>query len=123
MRIIYFFRPLMKKFLLLSLVALIGASGTRAEPTHADLVSRIETCEAILQEFQIKSALAIPPDVWKRAKGVLILNQFKAGFLLGVQDGFGVVMVKKPDGRWSLPVLVNAGEASIGLQLGAKLTF
>jgi lipid-binding SYLF domain-containing protein len=28
--------------------------------------------------------------------------------------------VKKNDGRWSLPVLINAGEASFGLQLGAK---
>lgn len=37
-----------------------------------------------------------------------------------MQDGFGVIMVKKSDGRWSIPVLINAGEASIGLQLGAK---
>jgi lipid-binding SYLF domain-containing protein len=29
-------------------------------------------------------------------------------------------MVKKPSGRWSLPVLVDASEASLGLQLGAK---
>jgi len=28
-------------------------------------------------------------------------------------------MVKRPDG-WSIPVLINAGEASIGLQLGAN---
>lgn len=110
----------MKKFLLLSLVALLGASIVRAEPTRDDLVTRVETCEAILQQFQANPALAIPSDVWKRAKGLLILNQFKAGIFLGVQDGFGVMMVKKSDGRWSIPVLVNAGEASIGLQLGAK---
>ena len=40
--------------------------------------------------------------------------------MLGVQDGFGVIMVKQKDGRWSLPVLINVGEASLGLQLGAK---
>jgi lipid-binding SYLF domain-containing protein len=51
---------------------------------------------------------------------VVILNQFKAGFLLGVQDGYGVIMVKKANGRWSVPVLINAGEASLGFQLGAK---
>ena len=110
----------MKKLLFLSLVALFGASIARAEPTRADLVARVETCEAILEQFQQNRALAIHPEVWKRAKGLLILNQFKAGILLGVQDGFGILMVKKSDGRWSLPVLINAGEASIGIQLGEK---
>lgn len=110
----------MKKLLSLSLLALIAAPLMRAEPSRADLVARVETCEAILEEFQHKPSTKPSAEAWKRAKAVLIINQFKAGFLLGVQDGFGVIMVKKPDGRWSLPVLVNAGEASIGLQLGAK---
>src|SRR5688500_17538767 len=98
----------MKKLLFVSLIALLGASIVRAEPTRADLVARVETCEAILREFQVRREYAIPADVWQRAKGVLIIKQFKAGFVLGVQDGFGVIMVKKSDGRWSLPVLVNA---------------
>lgn len=110
----------MKKLLLLSLLALIGTSLARAEPSRADLVARVESCEAILQEFQHKPSTRPSAEAWKRAKALLIMNQFKAGFLIGVQDGYGVLMVKKPDGRWSLPVLVNAGEASIGLQLGAK---
>ena len=110
----------MKKLLLVSLVALFGAALGRANPTRTDYVTRIESCEAILREFQTRSALAIPQEVWRRAKAVLILNQFKASIILGVQDGYGVIMVKKPNGRWSLPVLVNAGEASLGFQLGAK---
>ena len=110
----------MKKLLILSFLALFGAAVVRAEATRTDLVNRIETCEAILQEFQTRSALAIPREVWARAKGVIILNQFKAGFLLGVQDGYGVILVKKSTGRWSVPVLINAGEASLGFQIGAK---
>ena len=31
-------------------------------------------------------------------------------------------MVKKPDSHWSLPVLINAGEASLGFQIGANAT-
>ena len=110
----------MKKLLFLSLVALLGASIARSEPTRADLVARVETCRAILEEFQFKPATRPSAEAWKRAKAVLIINQFKAGLLLGVQDGYGVIMVKKPDGRWSIPVLINAGEASLGFQLGAK---
>ena len=110
----------MKKFLLLSLVALLGAAFARAEASRADLVRRIETCEAILQTFQIRRDTAIPPEVWRQAKAVLILNQFKAGFYFGVQGGYGVIMVKKPSGRWSVPVLLRAAEASLGFQIGAK---
>lgn len=110
----------MKKFLLLSLVALFGATLGRAAPTREQLVQRIESCEAILQEFKTRSAIAPTREAWQKAKAVIILNQFKAGLFLGVQDGYGVIMVKKPDGRWSVPVLINAGEASIGFQLGAK---
>lgn len=109
----------MKKLLLLSLVALVAGVPARAEPSRADLIDRVQTCEAILQEFQTRTSTAIPAQVWQRAKGLLILNQFKAGFLFGVKDGYGVIMVKKPNGRWSLPVLINAGEASFGFQLGA----
>ncbi len=109
----------MKKLLLLSLVALFGAALTRAEVTRADLVDRVETCEAILQEFQ-SGRDAIPAAVLRKAKALVIVNQFKAGLVLGVKDGYGVIMVKNDRGRWSLPVLIHAGEASLGLQLGAS---
>ena len=109
----------MKKLLLLSLVALFGAAFARAEVTRDDLVRRVESCEAILQGFQNDRALAIPANVLKAAKAIIIVNQFKAGFLLGVKEGYGVIMAKN-NGRWSLPVLIGAGEASLGLQVGAS---
>lgn len=110
----------MKKLLLLTLAALFGATALRAEATRADYVGRVESCEAILQEFQLRRETAIPAAVFQRAKAIIILNQFKAGFLLGVKDGYGVIMVKKPSGQWSIPVLISAGEASLGFQIGAK---
>ncbi len=109
----------MKKLLILSLLALFGAAIVRAETSRAELVDRVETCEAILQEFQSRHDTAIPPEVLQRARAIIIVNQFKAGIFLGVKDGYGVIMVKKPSGRWSIPVLISAGEASFGLQVGA----
>jgi lipid-binding SYLF domain-containing protein len=115
----------MKKLLILSLVALLGAPSAfayanDAHTARADLVTRVETCEAVIREFMANPKYAIPPSVWQHARGVLILSQFKAGFVFGVKGGYGVLMVKKPNGRWSVPVLVDASEASIGLQIGAK---
>lgn len=110
----------MKKFLMLSLVALFSAAVVRAERTHADAVTRVESCEAILQEFQRRPETALPANVLQRAKALIILNQFKAGFFLGVKDGYGVIMVRRLDNSWSIPVLIRAGEASLGFQVGAN---
>lgn len=110
----------MKKLLTLSLVALFAAAAARAEKPRADVIDHVESCEAVLQEFQSRPETAIPAVVLQRAAAIIILNQFKAGFLFGVKDGYGVVMVKKSDGRWSIPVLIRAGEASVGLQVGAN---
>jgi lipid-binding SYLF domain-containing protein len=112
----------MKKVLLFTVIALFGLSASRAaaKTDRADLVGEVESCEAILQEFMGNPATAIPPSVWRQAHAVLIVNQFKAGFLFAVKGGYGVILAKKADGRWSLPVLVTAGEASLGLQIGAK---
>jgi len=110
----------MKKLLVLSLLALFGAAVVRAESSRADLVDRVETCEAILQEFQLRRDTAIPPAVLAKAQAIIIVNQFKGAFLLGIKDGYGVIMVKKPNGKWSIPVLISAGEASLGFQIGAN---
>jgi len=109
----------MKRLLLLSIVALFGAAFVRADATRADLVDRVETCEAILQGFQ-SGPHAIPAAVLQKAQAIIIVNQFKGAFLFGIKDGYGVVLARKPDGRWSLPVLITAGEASVGLQVGAN---
>jgi lipid-binding SYLF domain-containing protein len=115
--------PAIKKLLVLPIVAMLGATtvlANDAKTPRSDLVVRVESCEAIIREFMASPATAIPPQVWQRARGVMILSQFKAGFIFGVKGGYGVIMVKKPGGRWSLPVLIDASEASLGLQVGAK---
>jgi VCBS repeat-containing protein len=113
----------MKKLLIIPLIALLGATPMLANDAgtpRSDLVVRVETCEAILREFMANPNTAIPPAVWQKARGLMILSQFKAGFIFGVKGGYGVLMVKKPNGHWSLPVLIDASEASLGLQVGAK---
>jgi lipid-binding SYLF domain-containing protein len=108
----------MKKFLLLTLLAFLGVSRLHAV-SRDEIVSRIDSCEAIIREFQADRATAIPDAVLQKARAIVIVNQFKAGFIFGIKDGYGVVMVKKANGQWSLPVLVSAGELSFGLQVGA----
>jgi len=108
----------MKK-LLLVVLALFAAASAQAI-SRSECITRVESCEAILQEFMSDPANAIPPSVLQRARAIIVVNQFKGGFFLGVKDGYGVIMVRKPSGQWSLPVLIDAGEASFGFQIGAK---
>jgi len=113
----------MKKLSLLILLAFASVAfvpAAVAKLTRAECVTRVETCEAILREFQADPSLAIPAGVLQKARAIVVVNQFKAGFLFGVKDGYGVVLVKRPNGGWSIPALIAAGEASFGLQAGAK---
>lgn len=114
----------MKTFYLLACVlGLLATSVAQAEPrvpSRPECIKRIESCEAILREFQENPATRIPSDVLARARALVITNQFKAGFIFGVKDGYGIMMVKRANGEWSVPALLTAGEASLGLQAGAR---
>jgi SH3 domain-containing YSC84-like protein 1 len=113
----------MKKFLtvLLSIAAFAGAVSIRAaDVKRSKLVEHLDTCEAILQDLQSSTKTAIPADVLHRARGIVIINQVQVGLLVGVKDGYAVALVRRPNGRWSVPAFLNAGEASLGFQVGAK---
>lgn len=111
----------MKKLLSLVLgLALAGTAAAQNAPKASTLVTQMESCEAIIREFQGNSKLAIPENVLKQAKGIIIINQFQAGFFLGVKDGYGVVLVRRPNGKWSVPAFLKAGDISLGLQFGGR---
>jgi lipid-binding SYLF domain-containing protein len=108
----------MKKFLLLSLLASFCVALSARAVSRGDCIERIESCEAILQEFQADPAIAIPSEVLRRARAIVIVNQARAGFVLGIKDGYAAMMVRRADNSWSVPVLLSAGEGSIGFQIG-----
>ncbi|MFZ5497105.1 MAG: lipid-binding SYLF domain-containing protein [Verrucomicrobiota bacterium] len=112
----------MKKFLTAALfLAALAASLPAADGlTRASVITQLDSCEAILQEIQGNVKTAIPADVLRRAKGIIIVNQFQGGFIFGIKDGYGVALVRRPNGKWSVPAFLKAGEFSLGLQAGAK---
>jgi len=113
----------MKKLALLfalSLAAVFTAS-LRAAESRADLVKQFENCEAIIREFMADKDFAIPAQVLQKARAIVITNQIEAGFVVGVKGGHGVMMVRRPGANtWSIPALIRAGGASVGLQIGGK---
>jgi lipid-binding SYLF domain-containing protein len=114
----------MKKFLPVALCVAaflaVVLPGRAADVSRATLIERLDTCEAILQDIQSSTHTAISPDRLRAARAIVIVNQVQAGFFVGVKDGYAVALVRRPNGRWSVPAFLNAGEASIGFQAGAR---
>ena len=114
----------MKKFLpaILCVAALAATSSALAgmEVKRSTLVERLDTCEAILQDMQSSTKTAIPAEYLRQARAIVIVNQVQAGFFVGVKDGYAIAMVRRPNGKWSVPAFLNAGEASLGFQAGVK---
>jgi lipid-binding SYLF domain-containing protein len=112
----------MKKFLtaLFCVSALAAMLPAATGLTRDVVVSHLDSCEAILQEIQGNIRTAIPADRLRTAKGIVIVNQFQAGFFVGIKDGYAVALVRRPNGKWSVPAFFRTGELSFGLQAGGK---
>ncbi|KAJ2742543.1 hypothetical protein GGI20_004406 [Coemansia sp. BCRC 34301] len=64
----------------------------------------------------------IPSSILERAKGVAFLTVLKAGFIWSGRVGFGLVVARLPDGRWSAPSAIGTAGAGVGGQIGAEVT-
>lgn len=64
----------------------------------------------------------IPPQVLRSAHGFAIFTVAKAGFLMSVRAGTGLVIARLPDGQWSAPSAIGTGGMGIGGQVGAEVT-
>jgi lipid-binding SYLF domain-containing protein len=90
---------------------------------QADLDDRIRMLTAKFEAMQQKPDRRIPADVLSRARGIILLDRTKAGFLFAYQGGGGVALVKNDRGRWSPAAFLSANEASLGFQIGGEQNF
>lgn len=110
----------MRKYFILALVLASGMSTT----TFADgPAESVVASEQVLSELMAIPARQIPNQLLDKAQGIAIIpNVIKIGFVAGVRRGHGVVMVRDPDGEWSLPQFVTLTGGSIGWQAGIQGT-
>ena len=74
-----------------------------------------------LDEFAKLTIDSIPPAMLNNAEGIAIFpGMIKGGFILGVNYGKGVLLVRKADRTWSAPVMVTMGGGSVGFQAGVQ---
>jgi lipid-binding SYLF domain-containing protein len=90
-----------------------GASDRAVRKAEAQLAEM----EVLFEELQTDPARAIPAEILREARGLIVLRERRAGLIVGGRTGSGFVFVKR-DNRWSWPVFVRATEGSLGLQAG-----
>src|SRR6266481_1094135 len=105
--------PLLSCLLFLGLV-LPGLAADRA-----NLDRRIGTLTDKFEAMQAKPGKAIPPEVLRKAQGIILLDGTRAGFLFAYQHAGGVALVKDSrTGEWGPASFLGANEVSNGLQIG-----
>ena len=73
--------------------------------------------------MQQKVEKAVPADLLKKARGIVLLDRTKAGFIFAYQGGSGVAMVKDKSDKWGPVAFLKANEASLGFQVGGQQSF
>ncbi len=110
---------LKKASLLLSFVLLF--LDTSFVICNDQLVQRIENAQEFLEDFQSSPDYDIPLSLFKKCRGIIILRQYKAGFIFGAKGGRGIALVKDESNQtWRGPVFINTGEGSFGFQVGGQ---
>jgi SH3 domain-containing YSC84-like protein 1 len=105
-------------------VATAGLTCSAQATDRVSLEKRLRSITVKFQELQAKPDKCVPPDMLRRAWGVILLESAKGGLGIGYRGGAGVTMVKDPDsGRWSPPAFMRANEGSLGLQIGGQTSF
>ncbi len=109
-----------KMFLLIIALGLLVPIRSFAD-TRSKLVEQIERAQEYLKDIMEAPDTAIPESLMESCHGVIILRQYKAGFVFGVKGGAGIVLVKDENtGEWSPPAFIKTGEGSFGPQIGGQ---
>jgi SH3 domain-containing YSC84-like protein 1 len=110
----------MKLITTLLLVCFCSAAVAVERP---ELETRAQKLIAKFESLQSKPDKRVPPEVLRKAQGVILLDRTKAGFIFAYQGGGGLAMVKDKKGKWSPIAFMRADEASLGFQIGGQQTF
>jgi lipid-binding SYLF domain-containing protein len=103
---------------------LMGFAGGALAVDSAALDTRIQNLTGLFQAMQDKPDVAVPPEILRDAKGIVLMDLTKAGLGFAYQHGNGVAMVRDAStGKWSAPGFIEANSASVGPQAGGEQIF
>lgn len=102
---------------------ILGLAGSALAVDKAQLNDRIQSLNKEFVSMQQNSAHRVPANELAQAKGIILLDQSKGGFLFAYHGGDGIAMVRDASGNWSAPAFVSSSGASLGFQAGGERDF
>ncbi|HUA36795.1 MAG TPA: lipid-binding SYLF domain-containing protein [Candidatus Sulfopaludibacter sp.] len=110
------------KAILLGLL-LFGVVSPVLAVDRAELDDRVRMLTGRFEALQAQPDKRVPAEVLRKARGIVLLETTKAGFMFAFQGGDGVAMVKDKWGNWSPVAFLNRTEGSFGFQAGGEDNF
>ncbi|WP_455760057.1 lipid-binding SYLF domain-containing protein [Cloacibacillus evryensis] len=84
-------------------------------------MKRIDMAADLVNKMALQADAAGMADTIRSAKGVAVFPDVaKAGFIIGAEEGQGVVLLRTENGGWSGPAFMGVSGASVGFQVGAE---
>jgi lipid-binding SYLF domain-containing protein len=109
----------MKKLITLAAVVSMTSMAWAGSGREAT-VDRLDHAAAVLHEVMAAPDRGIPEEVLENAKCVAVVpHMLKGGFVLGAENGRGVVTCRTENG-WSAPAFFTITGGSWGLQIGIE---
>jgi lipid-binding SYLF domain-containing protein len=109
------------KYVLLIICSFFLITSNVYAASKEKLNTRIVKANNYLDEIMIIPETRIPSTLMKSCQGIIIMRQYRAGFIFGAKAGLGVALKRDIEsGKWSPPSFVTSGEANFGLQIGGQ---
>jgi len=102
---------------------MLSLAGSVQAASREELDSRIRALTVKFDDMQKDPGSRIPADVLRKAKGIILINLTKGGFVFAVQTGGGVAMVRNKSDEWSPVAFIRSNEGSFGFQAGGEQSF
>lgn len=107
-------------FLVVLVVASLSTGFLWAYPSAPNQIVS-DAANVLSQSVAMPSGL--PQKMLAGAQGVAIVpNMVRGAFVIGVQRGRGVLIVRDPSGNWQLPRMIEITGGSLGYQVGVQST-
>ena len=105
----------------IGLITVLLATSLSSAMAASSLDRRVDAATEVLEQMSRIPEQSIPPSLLRNAYAVAVIpGVIKAGFIIGGSYGKGVLVVRRPNGRWSNPSFITLGAGSLGWQAGAQ---
>lgn len=104
----------------LSLMLLLAPVLDARQSSKTELTERVIRSQDLLGTIMNTPEVRIPTPVLAKAKAIIFVDRFQAGFIFGIKGGHGVALLHDGNGNWSPPAFYRMGGGSFGLQFGGE---